>query len=319
MSPFTNSSPAPWPRRTAAGLACAAAVGMLTSVPSARAIAGDPAPAGSHLYTAQLRIGENDATRGCSGVLVSKQWMLTAANCFAATPGAEVPAGKPALKSTATLGKQSVDIVEVVPRNDRDVVMARLSQPIANVTPVTLSGVAPAPGETLTGVGFGRTKTVWVPDAPHTGSFRVDSADATTTAVTGTDGAAICQGDTGGPLLRVKDGKAELVALHSRSWQGGCLASQETRTGAVDARSTTWPTGSRKSAGVTGCTPPTSTATARPTFSSTAPTATWSTTAIWAPASRPVRSCPPAGAASSTARTWAVSTSPTSLVTARPT
>ncbi|MET8682846.1 trypsin-like serine protease, partial [Streptomyces sp. NPDC004732] len=227
------------PRLLAAALAstiCAPAIAMLATAPAAHALTGDRAPAGDHSFTAQLHIGGKDPLRGCSGAVVSKQWLLTATSCFATTPGADVPAGKPALKSTATVGKQSIDIIEVVPRDDRDVAMVRLAQPVADVAPVPVASDAPATGETLTGAGFGRTKTTWVPDALHTGSFRVDSTDSTTAALTGLDGASVCKGDAGGPLLRVKGGKSELVSLHSRSWQGGCLGSQATRTEAVDAR-----------------------------------------------------------------------------------
>jgi uncharacterized protein YfiM (DUF2279 family) len=47
---------------------------------------------------------------------------------------------------------------------------------------------------------------------------------------------AICKGDTGAPLLRSRNGTPELVAVSSRSWQGGCFGETETRTDAVAAR-----------------------------------------------------------------------------------
>ncbi|MER5403074.1 VCBS repeat-containing protein, partial [Streptomyces sp. NPDC002599] len=45
-------------------------------------------------------------------------------------------------------------------------------------------------------------------------------------------------GDAGGPALRTVNGTTELVAVNSRSWQGGCLGNDpaETRTGAIDTR-----------------------------------------------------------------------------------
>ncbi|NJP83073.1 trypsin-like serine protease, partial [Streptomyces sp. AA8] len=53
-----------------------------------------------------------------------------------------------------------------------------------------------------------------------------------------TQGAAICQGDNGGPAFRDIGGKFELVGVNSRSWQGGCFGTdeKETRTGAVGTR-----------------------------------------------------------------------------------
>ncbi|MFC7816909.1 trypsin-like serine protease, partial [Streptomyces sp. NPDC057367] len=107
-----------------AGVALAAAAGLLTAAPAAQAVSGEPAATGDHAFTARLVIGEGDTMRGCSAALVHQQWLLTATSCFASTPGAEVKSGKPALKSTATLGGKTLEIVEVVPRDDRDVAMA---------------------------------------------------------------------------------------------------------------------------------------------------------------------------------------------------
>jgi hypothetical protein len=130
------------------------------------------------------------------------------------------------------------DIVELVPRTDRDVVLARLNRPVTNVAPVALSSAAPTAGEELTFAGYGRTGTEWVPDKLHTGALSVDLSAATTATVTGQDGAAACMGDAGGPVVRVANGTPQLVALNSTSYQGGCLGVEatETRTGGIAAR-----------------------------------------------------------------------------------
>ncbi|MEE1783445.1 hypothetical protein PUR71_11035 [Streptomyces sp. SP17BM10] len=62
--------------------------------------------------------------------------------------------------------------------------------------------------------------------------------NATAVAVTGQSGSVICKGDTGAPAIGETDGKAELAAVASRSWQGGCLGTPatETRTGATGTR-----------------------------------------------------------------------------------
>ncbi|MEU3978466.1 trypsin-like serine protease, partial [Streptomyces bacillaris] len=96
------------------GLALAVTAGLFTAAPAAQAISGESAAASAHAFTAQLHIGEGEAARGCSAALVHQQWLLTATSCFVSTSGAAVKPGKPALKSRATLGKQTLDIVEVV-------------------------------------------------------------------------------------------------------------------------------------------------------------------------------------------------------------
>ncbi|WP_312870377.1 trypsin-like serine protease [Streptomyces himalayensis] len=225
--------------RSSAGAALVAAVataGALFAVP-AHAVAGDPVSAGSYAFTAKVSLGADDTARACSGALVASDWILTAASCFAADP--EVPtvaAGKPALSATATVAGKTSAVVQLVPRAGRDLVLARLARPVTGVTPVTVASTAVTTGEQLRAVGYGRTATDWVPDTPHTTAFSVDAIGTDDLTVTGLDG-ALCQGDTGGPLLRETSGTAELVGVGSRSWQGGCMGETETRTGAVAARS----------------------------------------------------------------------------------
>lgn len=230
-------------------LAAALTLGTATlAAGSAAALTGPAVPAATttYAYTAQVIVGDHD--RGCSGVLVDREWLLTAASCFVANPaaGLTVPAGKPALKSTATIGRADIsgtggavrEIVELVPRTDRDAVLARLNRPVTNVTPVALATVAPTAGEELTLAGFGRTTTEWAPFNLHIGAFSVDASAATNATVTGKNGAVACMGDTGGPLVRTVNGTAQLAALSSRSYQGGCLgiATTETRTGGIATR-----------------------------------------------------------------------------------
>ncbi|MFB7460153.1 trypsin-like serine protease, partial [Streptomyces sp. NPDC056188] len=230
-------------RAPAIGLLAAALAVGTCAAPSAQAVTGPAAPDAGYGYTAHLDIGAG--TRACSGTLVDPEWLLTAASCFVDNPaaGIDVPAGPPQLPTVATIGRTDLttakgqvrQVVELVPRTDRDLVMAKLAQPVTDVAPVTVASTAPSTGETLLAGGFGRTADAWVPDRLHTASFTVDSVEADSVSLAGTDG-AICMGDTGGPALRVTDGTSELVAVNSRSWQGGCFGSTESRTGAVDTR-----------------------------------------------------------------------------------
>ncbi|KWT61658.1 esterase [Streptomyces albus subsp. albus] len=223
--------------------ATAVAAGVLTATP-ANAVVGDAAKDGAYPFTAKLDIG--GGKRACTGALVDAQWLLTAASCFADHPGQDqVAAGKPKLAASATIGRTDLTgkggqvrtVTELVPRADRDLVMAKLSAPVDDITPVTVASVAPAKDEALRVAGYGRTKDEWVPGRLHSGGFSVDAVDRTTVAVTGKDGASVCMGDTGGPALReTKNGGLELVAVNHASWQGGCFGSEETRTGAVETR-----------------------------------------------------------------------------------
>ncbi|MEU1425171.1 trypsin-like serine protease [Kitasatospora sp. NPDC005751] len=227
-------------------LAAALAVGTLgtCAVTPAGAVSADPAVEGSYAFTAKLAIG--DTFRACTGALVDRNWIITAASCFADDPAQpqNLAAGAPKWRTTATVGRtdlttgagQQADIVELVPRQDRDLVMARLATPVDGIPTLPLATTAPTTGQSLRMPAYGRTKTEWVPTKLHTGTFTLDAARPTAIDTTGVNGSALCKGDTGAPLLRETNGKAELVAVASRSWQGGCLGETETRTGASSTR-----------------------------------------------------------------------------------
>ncbi|WP_331735291.1 RICIN domain-containing protein (plasmid) [Streptomyces sp. NBC_00597] len=225
----------------AALLSAAVGGGLLTAGP-ATALSGSDAPGSGYAFAAKLNVGDKAS---CSGALVDAQWVITAASCFR-NGSAAVPAGKPALKTTVTVGRTDltqstgtvVEAAELVPHADRDLVMVKLAWRVVGVEPVKVATTAPLAGEQLTSLGFGRTKTEWVPDKAHTGVFTVASVDGGTLGLNASGGAVVCKGDAGGPALRQTDGGPELAAVNSRSWQGGCLGTDaaETRTGALDVR-----------------------------------------------------------------------------------
>ncbi|MEW2372532.1 FG-GAP-like repeat-containing protein [Streptomyces sp. NPDC006656] len=205
-------------------------------------------PSGDQTYAfaGKLTIGDNK--RFCTATLVDPRWVLAAKSCFAANPveNNTVAAGAPKDKTTVTVGRtdlatsggHTTDIVELVPREDRDLVMARLDKPAFGITSAAVSTTAPAAGQELTVAGFGRTQTLWAPTKIHTAAFTVGTVAATgidLAAKTPVD-ATVCKGDAGAPAVRTENGKPAVVAIGSRSWQGGCMDSSETKTGAYDTR-----------------------------------------------------------------------------------
>ncbi|MGW2255306.1 RICIN domain-containing protein [Kitasatospora sp. NPDC001660] len=210
---------------TAAESAVPSATGDLPYPAIARITIGDPGHPGS---------------RACTGTLIAPQWVLSAASCFADNPNdlSTVPAGLSKNQITATIAGRDFGAFALVPRTDRDVVMVRLVDPVNDVTPVAVATTAPATGEDFQVLGFGRTRTEWVPAQPHSATFTSGTVTASgfALAVKTPADATVCKGDAGGPALRAKNGGYELAAVTSRAWQGGCLGSSETRTGAIDVR-----------------------------------------------------------------------------------
>ncbi|OIK01068.1 esterase [Streptomyces sp. MUSC 14] len=215
------------------GLVAATSLAVALTAAPATAVSGPTASDTVSAATARLDAG---GQRGCSATLVAAQWLLTAASCFTDTPGGTLTSGAPKLKTTATIGGSAQQVVNLVPRTDRDVVMAQLAKPVSGITPVQLAAAAPAAGDEVQAAGYGRTHDEWVPDHVHAAAFTVQNTAATTLDLAAkSDGAAICKGDTGGPVLSTT---GAVVGVSSLSWQGGCLGTDpaETRTGAVAAR-----------------------------------------------------------------------------------
>ncbi|TDE47921.1 trypsin-like serine protease [Nonomuraea mesophila] len=224
------------------GVVCA----TLPAVPALGIVGGSAVPADGYGFVANVMVG--DAVRGCSGALIDPEWIVTAKSCFAegSTP---VAIGPPPLPTTVTVGRvdlttvdagQTRGVIHVVSHPARDLLLAKLAAPVTEVAPVRVSATAPTAGEVLQVAGFGRTATEWVPHRLRTAPFSVKTVDGGAIEIAGDPSApaTICRGDAGGPALRGVATGPELVALHTASWQAGCLDTDasEARTSATETR-----------------------------------------------------------------------------------
>ncbi|MFF2810423.1 LamG-like jellyroll fold domain-containing protein [Streptomyces sp. NPDC058000] len=194
------------------------------------ALSGDAA----RPWLARLTVNDpgHDGGRSCSGALVDSSWVLTAASCFADDPSTAVPVVSTTTPKAVALlsGHAPVNIKYLVPRRDRDMVLARLATPITNVPPATLAGSALPDGTALSTAGYGRTGTTWVPSGPHNSDVTQSSNTATTLELAG---GRICKGDAGGPIV---DGSGRITAVQSRASHAGCLGQAGDGTTATAAR-----------------------------------------------------------------------------------
>ncbi|MDI5978622.1 tachylectin-related carbohydrate-binding protein [Amycolatopsis magusensis] len=235
-------------RRSVAALAASAAIAALLAAPAAAVTNGTPTGDYGEAYwhTARITIGDN--FRSCSGTLVSDQWLVTAASCFAENPaqGFRINPGPPSRPTTAQFWYGAVQakggggtykltqrIIDLKPREDRDLVFARLETRVG-LGGARLPSRPPQQAETLQLAGFGRTATDWVPLKQHLADTAVSSVTGTTFTVSGASDT--CRGDAGGPAYRGDQWAPELAGVHSTSWQKGCFGSSETRGGSVETR-----------------------------------------------------------------------------------
>jgi hypothetical protein len=223
-------------RWTAALVAVAAGLTGLAAGDQALAVGGGTADA-SYGYVVKVSVGGD---RGCTGVRLEPQLVLTAKACFPTGQATGAPAVATTVATRPDQGAavQTVAVEHLFVRDDRNLVLLRLAKALTGLrgqVPLSVSG--PAAGETLRVLGFGRTATEWVPDLPHTAQFSVGGVAGTDFGIAPTADGTVCKGDAGGPVIRENaDGTSSLAGVLSGSSQGGCIRETSTARDATVTR-----------------------------------------------------------------------------------
>src|SRR5689334_1402258 len=162
-------------RRTAGVLATLLCALALQAAPANAVVGGQPAAPGTFPYVANILIG---GAFGCTGTLISPQWVLTAGHCgsVSGAAGVPTPVAWPAPFYTVQLGSVYADgtgaethsVSQVVVDSDyivtngvgNDVTLLKLDKPSA-IAPMKIAATADkpswAPGILATIAGFGLT------------------------------------------------------------------------------------------------------------------------------------------------------------------
>jgi hypothetical protein len=204
-------------RRILVLLAAVVAGASVVASPAGAISGGSPVPAGQWAFVVRVNV---DGVRGCSGVLVAAQYILTADTCFV-EGGEQLQKGPPARPTTVMVGGRTLSVVQVIPHTSRHVVLAKLSLRVLDVAPALVSGTAPVVGNAAQAAGYGRTGTDWVPDRSSGAAVTVTGVGAEGFSWSGS--ASACQGDAGGPVFRTGGGQPEIIGITIASGQGGCL------------------------------------------------------------------------------------------------
>ena len=209
--------------------------------------------------TGMLILGDSpdEGMIGCSVTLIGCDTVLTAAHCVCAGFGADCPNGAPLEPLHVffpSAGFFPVASVATHPSYneyiEHDAAVLRLATPVTGVDPVPVASTPITPGTPAIIVGYGRTGgEVYEYGIKRQGDVVTTACDeelGVNKLCWRFDGSAeasasnVCHGDSGGSTYVVRDGRVEIVGVHSTTNQMSCLEAAGTYpsadTGVFDHR-----------------------------------------------------------------------------------
>jgi secreted trypsin-like serine protease len=177
----------------------------------------------------------------CTGTLIDKDWILTAAHCVEGETAAGMKIRFDDADINDTTGGRVIAVAEIHSNTafnfedwDNDIALIKLATSVTDRTVTPIHRAAVAPGTAIIEVGYG--------DADNNGggagllrklaTANIDCAIANDPAVSGanllcfdaTDGTSSCYGDSGGPAFITVNGSYEVAGVTSGGTADQCTA-----------------------------------------------------------------------------------------------